>query len=133
MYQLPKCPYSYFIHIPNFYWSFILRSFFPVSILNSFSVNFTKWSNTLKQFVGNLPTNCLSAFDHFVGLALKGLMKLYKRILQIRSYMCWMNASLNIYDFLSNEVIIVLWGEVRLLLYSYYSYYSNYEKYRNFT
>ena len=27
----------------------------------------------LKQFVGNLPTNCLSVFDHFVGLALKGL------------------------------------------------------------
>ena len=27
---------------------------------NSFSANFTKWSNTLKQFVGNLATNCLS-------------------------------------------------------------------------
>ena len=25
------------------------------------------------QFVGNLPTNCLSVFDHFMGLALKGL------------------------------------------------------------
>ena len=33
----------------------------------------TKWPNTFKQFVGNLPTNCLSVFDHFVGLALKGL------------------------------------------------------------
>ena len=33
----------------------------------------TKWSNTLKQFVGKLPTNCLSVFDHFVILALKGL------------------------------------------------------------
>ena len=43
--------------------------------LNPLSVNFTKWSNTLKQFVGNLPTNCLSVFDHFVGLALKGLTK----------------------------------------------------------
>ena len=40
---------------------------------NSLSANFTKWSNTLKQFVGNLPTNYLSAFGHFVGLALKGL------------------------------------------------------------
>ena len=29
--------------------------------------------NTLKQFVGKLPTNYLSVFDHFVGLALKGL------------------------------------------------------------
>ena len=28
--------------------------------------NLTKWSNTLKQFVGNLPTNCLSVFNHFV-------------------------------------------------------------------
>ena len=25
------------------------------------------------QFVGNLPTNCLNVFDHFVGLVLKGL------------------------------------------------------------
>ena len=33
----------------------------------------TKWSNTSKQFVGNLPTNCLGVFVHFVGLALKGL------------------------------------------------------------
>ena len=43
--------------------------------LNPLSVNFTKWSNTLKQFVGKLPTNCLGVFDHFVGLALKGLTK----------------------------------------------------------
>ena len=40
---------------------------------NISSANPTKWSNTLKQFVGNLPTTCLSVFDHFVGLALKGL------------------------------------------------------------
>ena len=37
------------------------------------SAKITKWSNTLKQFVGKLPTNCLSVFDHFVGLALKVL------------------------------------------------------------
>ena len=41
---------------------------------NPLSANFTKWSKTLKQFVSNLSTNCLSVFDHFVGLALKGLM-----------------------------------------------------------
>ena len=41
--------------------------------LNRLSANFTKWSNTLKHFVGKLPTNCLSVFDHFVNLALKGL------------------------------------------------------------
>ena len=40
---------------------------------NPLSANCTKWSNTLKQFVGKLPTNCLSLFDHFVKLALKGL------------------------------------------------------------
>ena len=35
---------------------------------NTSSANPTKWSNTLKQFVGNL-----SVFDHFVELTLKGL------------------------------------------------------------
>ena len=32
------------------------------------SANPAKWSNTLKQFVG-----CLTVFNHFVGLVLKGL------------------------------------------------------------
>ena len=41
---------------------------------NSLSINPLKWSNTLKQFVGNLPMNCLSVFDHFVKLAMKELM-----------------------------------------------------------
>ena len=45
-----------------------------MSLLNTSSANPTKWSNTLKQFVGKLVTNCLSVFDHFVGLALKGLI-----------------------------------------------------------
>ena len=40
---------------------------------NPLSANPTKWSNTLKQFVDSLPTNCLSVFDPFVGLTLKGL------------------------------------------------------------
>ena len=40
---------------------------------NPLCANFTKWSNTLKQFVGKLPMNCLSVFGHFVGLVLKGL------------------------------------------------------------
>ena len=43
------------------------------SYFNLLSTNFTKWSNTLKQFVAKFPTNCLSVFDHFVGLRLKGL------------------------------------------------------------
>ena len=33
----------------------------------------TKWSDTLKQFVGKFPMNCLGVFEHFVRLALKGL------------------------------------------------------------
>ena len=41
--------------------------------INPLSVNPEKWSNTLKQIVGNLPTICLSVFDHFMNLALKGL------------------------------------------------------------
>ena len=41
--------------------------------LNPLSANPTKWSNTLKQFVGKLLRHCLSVFDYFVGLALKGL------------------------------------------------------------
>ena len=45
-----------------------------IVFLNPLSANPTKRSNTLKQFVGNLPTNCLSVFDHFMKLVLKGLM-----------------------------------------------------------
>ena len=34
---------------------------------------------TLKQFVGNLPMNCLSVFNHFVKLTLKGLISKRKK------------------------------------------------------
>ena len=71
------------------------------------SANPTKWSNTLTQFVGKLPTNCLSVFDHFVGLALKGIC-IWKKILVIcklytnpeRSYFCWLliNTSTKFYN-----------------------------------
>ena len=44
-----------------------------VPIVNPLSAKLTKWPNTLKQFVGNFPTNCLCVFGHFVALALKGL------------------------------------------------------------
>ena len=40
----------------------------------SLSANPTKWPNKLKQFVGNLPTNCLSVFDHFVNSAFKVIL-----------------------------------------------------------
>ena len=45
-----------------------------VTSINPSSANFTKWSNTVKQLVSNLPTNCLRVFGHFVGLVIKGLM-----------------------------------------------------------
>ena len=45
----------------------------PLTFLNPLSTKFIKWSNTLKQFDGKLPMNCLSVSDHFSGLALKGL------------------------------------------------------------
>ena len=41
-----------------------------INEINPLSANLTKWSNTIKQLVGNLPTNCLSGLDYFVGLAL---------------------------------------------------------------
>ena len=42
-------------------------------MLNPLSASLSKWSNTLKQFVGNLPMNCVNVFDNFERLALKGL------------------------------------------------------------
>ena len=47
-------------------------------LFNLLGADFTKWSNTLKQFVGKLPTNSLGVFYHFVGLALKGLRNIMK-------------------------------------------------------
>ena len=43
------------------------------NIIKSLCTHPTKCSNTLKQLVDNLPTNCLSVFDHFVELKLNGL------------------------------------------------------------
>ena len=40
---------------------------------NPLIANPIKWPNTFKQFVGKLPTNCLSVFGHFVNFALKRL------------------------------------------------------------
>ena len=42
--------------------------------MNPLNVNPPNWSNTMKRFVGCCGQNCLSVFDHFVSLALKGLM-----------------------------------------------------------
>ena len=42
------------------------------NFINHSSVNPTKWSSSLKQFVVNLLKNCLGVFDHFAGWYLKG-------------------------------------------------------------
>ena len=47
----------------RFFWSY---TWWQGSEVSPLSANFTKWSNTIKQFVG---------VDHFVGFALKGLGK----------------------------------------------------------
>ena len=59
----------------NLFQQFSMKSFqeTQISFLNPLSAKPTKWSNALKQFVGNLPTNCLNVFDYSVGLVLTGL------------------------------------------------------------
>ena len=56
----------------------VCQKFWEKTFFNPLSANPTKWSNTLKQFVDNLPTNCLSVFDHFVKLTLKRLRQIFK-------------------------------------------------------
>ena len=58
----------------KFYWSefFLYHSWQNMPYSKFLNLSSTKWSNTLKQFVGKLPTNYLSAWP-FVGLALQGL------------------------------------------------------------
>ena len=49
------------------------KTFYVLPVFNPLSAKFIKWSNTVTQIVGKLPTICLSVFDHFSGLAFKGL------------------------------------------------------------
>ena len=42
--------------------------------ISPLNANPTKWSNPLKQFAAS-STNYLRVFDHFMGFALKGLIK----------------------------------------------------------
>ena len=45
--------------------------------ISHLSANSTQWSSTLKEFVWNLPTNYLSVFDHFAGLAIEIFLENY--------------------------------------------------------
>ena len=74
--------------------------------LNLLSTNPTKWSNTLKQFVGKLPTNCFIVFDHFVGLAPKGLTRLMPLF---SFYTFWL--SFNFCFF----IIFLLWVKIEIM------------------
>ena len=48
-------------------------------MFNSLNVNTTKWSHTLKQFLGS----CSGMFDHFVGLAIKGLKDINNKTINL--------------------------------------------------
>ena len=63
----------------------VCESGVQLKAVNPLTINFTEWSNTLKQLVGN---NCLSVFDHFWGLALKGLTILGKISIIVTSFCC---------------------------------------------
>ena len=68
--------FRYLQNMPIYYPNIInnIEVFHPFHFhFSPLSANITKWLNTLKQFVGKLSTNCLSVFDNFVGLVLKGL------------------------------------------------------------
>ena len=62
---------SEFMQIPQetrlgfFDLQFAVRNY---ELFNPLSANSTKWSNTLKQINGNLPTNCLNVFVHFCAI-----------------------------------------------------------------
>ena len=64
------CVYMYRFGFVNYFMK-------NVEGFNPLNSNITKWSNKLKQFISKLPKNCLSVFDHFVRLALKGLTKFW--------------------------------------------------------
>ena len=83
----PKRKY-YSKNYPTYLAKFISRN-------NPLNANLRKWSNTLKEFVGNLVTNCLSVFDHFVKLALKEITWSWNQMFLI--WRSWDN-------FLSNDV-----------------------------
>ena len=83
---------AYYYPGPDYCSSFMLVSYL---LLNPLSVNLTKWLYTLKQFVGKnkKSTICLSVFEHFLGLMLKGLneqfLKDFASDLEFRKTSVW--------------------------------------------
>ena len=75
--------------------------------VNPLSANPTKWSNTFKQFIGKLPTNCLNVFDHFVRLTLKGLRN--KTFNWSTFYSCFFSKLINVKCLYCDYVYINTW------------------------
>ena len=73
------------VKLVEFNCQFVIIFSIRLMLINPLNANPEKWSNTLKQIVGNLPTICLSVFDHFMNLALKGLKTLKKIKLTIKT------------------------------------------------
>ena len=128
--------YDFAVTLPRFYKDIYVNSFFPrtaklwnwnslpiecfplTCYLNSFqprinpsSANHTKWPNTLRQFVGKLPTNCLSVFGHFLNLALKGLTfrKLKKFLSWERSSVFYRQSFANIFFCGKKQQMAIWW------------------------
>ena len=71
LYKITNNEFKRYFNKKNILINFIIIKLF--NVINPLSAKFIKWSNTLKQIVGQLPTICLSVFDHFSELAFKGL------------------------------------------------------------
>ena len=52
-------------------------------LVNPLIANPTKLSNTTQAIRRRKPTNCLSVFDHFVGLAFKTLTSLWMKLMRV--------------------------------------------------
>ena len=78
-----------------------------VFLINPLIANPTKWSNTFKQFLDKLPTICLNVFDHFVGLAFKGLKFILRIIRLVCQLLGWAYVTLcTIFYHLNNFEIV---------------------------
>ena len=70
----------------------------------------------LYYFPRNLPTNCLSVFDHFVILALKGLNVMKKlNFIRITKTLTMKNSKLSCLQTLPKRKYIVILGSIKLL------------------
>ena len=87
---------------------------FLQKLFNPLSANPTKCLNTLKQIVSRFLTNCLSAFDHFVGLVPKGLNSTFNPFLLKFSF-SWM-----LFVFLQLTKKPVTWFAVKITNWFWY-------------